>query len=81
MRLFKIDESKLYEKYFTHMTVGEFFTLESIPKDVEENHMYNIGEFLKKVKEENPQMSIDDMTINSIINNLYLQRVENGEIS
>lgn len=81
MRLFKIDETKLYEKYFTDMKAGQFFSLESIPKDVEENHMYNIGEFLKKVKAENPSISIDDMTISSIINNLYLQRVENGEIN
>lgn len=81
MRLFKIDESKLYEKYFTDMTVGQFFSLDSIPKDVEEQHMYNIGEFLKKVKEENMEVNIDDMAISSIINNLYLQRVENGEIS
>lgn len=81
MKLFKIDESKLYDKYFTQMTVGQFFTLDSIPKDVEENHMYNIGEFLKKIKENNLELDVNNMTISSIINNLYLQRVENGEIS
>jgi hypothetical protein len=80
MKLFKIDETKLYEKYFSNMTVGQFFSLDSIPKDVDEHHMHNIGEFLKKVKAENEGVDVDNMTISNIITNLYLQSVENGEV-
>ena len=51
MKFFKIDEYKLYEKYFASMTVREFFELDHVPDNVEEEHMKNMTEFLKAEKD------------------------------
>jgi 4-hydroxyphenylpyruvate dioxygenase-like putative hemolysin len=83
MQFFKIDEKKLYEKYFENMTVREFFELDHIPKNVEENHMRNMAIFLKKVMDENTDvsdiqnMTIGNIMINIIINNNMLDSLEN----
>jgi 4-hydroxyphenylpyruvate dioxygenase-like putative hemolysin len=83
MQFFKIDEKKLYEKYFENMTVREFFELDHIPKNVEENHMRNMAIFLKKVIDENTDvsdiqnMTIGNIMINIIINNNMLDSLEN----
>ena len=50
MKLFKIDEYKLYEKYFENMTVSEFFALDTVPKNVEETHMRSLTGFLQAEK-------------------------------
>ncbi len=50
MKLFKIDEYKLYEKYFENMKVSEFFALDHIPENVEPEHMRNMADFLKAEK-------------------------------
>ncbi len=73
MQLFKIDEKVLYEKYFENMTLKEFFELDHIPKNVEENHMRNMAVFLKKVTDENSKVSdIQNMTIGNIMINIII---------
>lgn len=52
MRFFKVDEYKLYEKYFEGMTAGEFLSLDYVPDGVETEQMKNITEFIKAEKEE-----------------------------
>jgi hypothetical protein len=81
MRLFKIDETKLFEKYFEKMTVSEFFSLESIPNGVDESQMRNLGEFLKKVKSENSEQDLGDVTIGEILIQIVIQNEGKDEFS
>ncbi len=76
MKLFKIDEKVLFEKNFYKMTFLEFFSLESIPKDVEINQMRNLGEFLKQVIKENPDINFDNVEIGKVFEELYIQHSE-----
>lgn len=76
MKLFKIDEKVLFEKYFFNMTVKDFFSLDHIPKDVEEKHMRHIGEFLEKVKAENAdnkEIDVNEFTIGEVFGRLFIE--------
>ncbi len=81
MKFFKIDEVKLFEKYFDKMTVGEFFELESIPDGVDEVQMRNMGEFLKKVKSENANQDLGDVTIGEVLIQIIIQNEDRDEFS
>lgn len=81
MKFFKIDEVKLFEKYFDKMTVKEFFELESIPDGVDEIQMRNMGKFLKKVKSENSEQDISDVTIGEVLIQIIIQNEDRDEFS
>lgn len=76
MKLFKIDEKVLFEKHFYKMTFLEFFSLDSVPKDVEINQMRNLGDFLKQVIKENPDIDFDNVQIGKVFEELYIQHNE-----
>lgn len=76
MKLFKIDEKVLFQKHFYKMTFLEFFSLDSVPKDVEINQMRNLGEFLKQVIKENPDIDFDNVQIGKVFEELYIQHSE-----
>jgi hypothetical protein len=81
MKFFKIDEAKLFEKYFDKMTVKEFFELESIPDGVDEMQMRNMGEFLKKVKSENVEQDLSGVTIGEVLIQIIIQNEGGDEFS
>ncbi len=76
MKLFKIDEKVLFQKHFYNMTFLEFFSLDSIPKDVEINQMRNLGDFLKQIIKENPDIDFDNVQIGKVFEELYIQHSE-----
>ena len=90
MKLFKIDEYKLYERYFQHMKVVEFLSLDNIPRGVEPEQLKNIRDFTLSEKRNfienklgfnaeglSDEEEFDNMTLEEV---LIRRLVESGDI-
>ena len=81
MKLFRIDEYKIFEDKFQDMKVGEFLNIDEVPKGVNQDIMVNLTEYIKNTSQKMKDLGVEDVEDKTLFEVMMFGVIDSGEMT